>query len=127
VGDCVLSRDVDTGRLDLKPVLRATQRTVTWLVRLETAGRPITLAGGHWLWLNGDGWTKARLARSGRQLHGFSGPVQVSCVAPAPRLATYNLVVADYHTYFVGRDGVLIHDETIPRATDALAPGLTRE
>ena len=39
---------------------------------------------------------------------------------------TYNLVVADYHTYFVGKTGILSHDVLTPRGTNCLVPGLSR-
>ncbi|HZL90337.1 MAG TPA: hypothetical protein VFB96_18370 [Pirellulaceae bacterium] len=37
---------------------------------------------------------------------------------------TYNLVVGDFGTYFVGRQKILAHDFTLRRATSALVPGL---
>ena len=38
--------------------------------------------------------------------------------------ATYNLIVADFHTYFVGEGKILSHDNTIREPTVALVPGL---
>jgi len=37
---------------------------------------------------------------------------------------TYNLVVADFHTYFVGNARIFTHDNTVRRPTNALVPGL---
>jgi hypothetical protein len=37
---------------------------------------------------------------------------------------TYNLIVADFHTYFVGKAKILSHDNTIREPTVALVPGL---
>ena len=39
----------------------------------------------------------------------------------------YNLVVADFHTYFVGHSKILSHDNTVRDATDAVVPGLVEE
>jgi hypothetical protein len=38
---------------------------------------------------------------------------------------TYNLVVPDFHTYFVGQSGLLAQDLLIPRPTNKLVPGLS--
>ena len=40
---------------------------------------------------------------------------------PAP---VYNLVVADFHTYFVGPGMILSHDVTQPAPTNVKVPGL---
>ena len=37
---------------------------------------------------------------------------------------SYNLIVDDFHTYFVGQTRILSHDNTIPKATGAIMPGL---
>ena len=36
----------------------------------------------------------------------------------------YNLVVADFNTYFVGETGILVHDNTPRLPTRATVPGL---
>ncbi len=36
----------------------------------------------------------------------------------------YNLIVADFDSYFVGVAGILVHDNTPRRPTAALVPGL---
>ncbi len=38
--------------------------------------------------------------------------------------AAYNLVVADFHTYFIGEAKILVHDNTIHQPTDVVVPGL---
>ena len=40
---------------------------------------------------------------------------------------TYNLVVADFNTYFVGPEKILTHDVTERRPTRSIVPGLPRE
>ena len=39
---------------------------------------------------------------------------------------TYNLIVADFHTYFVGYERVLSHDNTVRKAVNATPVGLPR-
>jgi hypothetical protein len=36
----------------------------------------------------------------------------------------YNLIVADFDSYFVGDRGILVHDNTPRKPTAALLPGL---
>jgi hypothetical protein len=53
-----------------------------------------------------------------------NGPVDLDRVAEAESVETFNLVVADFNTYFVGESGVLVHDITPRRSTAAVVPGL---
>lgn len=39
----------------------------------------------------------------------------------------FNLVVADFHTDFIGEGLILTHDNTPREPTNALVPGLNRE
>jgi len=124
VGDRVLSQDPQTGQVACKAVVRTTFRTPEKLTRLEAGDQTIRSTGGHPFWVAGKGWTKARDLAPGMQLHGVAGAVPVQSVAAGGVAATYNLIVADYHTYFVGSSKVLTHDNTIPQPTRALVPGL---
>jgi hypothetical protein len=45
-------------------------------------------------------------------------------VKPFGQEEAYNLVVADFNTYFVGETGVLVHDNTPRTPTRATVPGL---
>ena len=71
------------------------------------------------------GWQKARELDSGVELHTVRGSVRISRVEEAEFAPTYNLIVADFHSYFVGRSLVLCHDNTLRQPTDALVPGLS--
>lgn len=127
-GDLVLSQNVDTGELAYKPVLQTTIRPAGPLVRIE-AGRDghFDTSGGHLFWVAGEGWTKARELKSGMQLHTSHGTMAVSSVQTGPTAPTYNLVVADFNTYFAGYDKVLSHDNTLRRPTKAIVPGLVEQ
>jgi hypothetical protein len=61
----------------------------------------------------------------GAVLHGLNGPEELKAVADAQPVETYNLVIADFNTYFVGQSGVLVHDVTPRRSTTAVLPGFT--
>ena len=51
------------------------------------------------------------------------GAATVSQVGRGPKEAAYNLVVADFNTYFVGKEKLLVHDVTLPGPTAAEVPG----
>ena len=77
--------------------------------------------------MDGHGWAKAEQFDSGLPLHSLRGATAVSSVDRGLKVETYNLVVADLHTYFVGTQRILSHDVTIMRPTDALVPGLAAQ
>lgn len=124
LGDVVLSRQVVTGELAYKPVLRTTIRPAAPLVQLKAGEQVLECSGGHPFWVAGDGWKKARDIEPGMVLIGAERPVQVSAASRGPAAPTYNLVVADFHTYFAGERLVLSHDNTVSEPVAVLAPGV---
>ncbi|MCL4202055.1 MAG: hypothetical protein KJ000_06155 [Pirellulaceae bacterium] len=127
IGDLVLSQDVQTGELAYKPVLQTNVRSAEPLIRvtLATLGREILEgSGGHPLWVAGDGWTMLRELEPGAILHGIGGSAMASEVGAGEDAETYNLVVADFHTYVVGHAKIVCHDNTPRRPTNAVVPGL---
>ena len=126
VGDRVLSQNADTGELAFKPVLRTTLRPKSDLIHLETEGAMFDASGGHPFWVSGRGWLKARELEPGMLLHGVSSTVAVRSVDSGPSDVTHNLIVADFHTYFVGPGKLLSHDNTVRRPSAAGVPGLTK-
>lgn len=127
-GDAVLNRDLATGVLRWKPVLKATTRppAPTIAVTLEAAGRAaetFRCSTGHLFWVSGKGWRKASELKANDVLHAARTPVRIAAVEPQPIAQTHNLEVADAPNYFVGRGMILTHDVT-PRETNRQAfPG----
>ena len=126
VGDRVLAQNVETGELAFKPVLRTTLRPKSDLLHLEADGAAFVASGGHPFWVSGRGWLKARELEPGMLLHGVTSTTAVRSVDAGPTDVTYNLIVADFHTYFVGPSKLLSHDNTVRRATAAVVPGMTK-
>lgn len=65
----------------------------------------------------------------GANLQTLSGGLPVETVEKeepgyAEASSSHNLIVADFHTYFVGDRGILVHDNTLRQPTSALLPGL---
>lgn len=125
VGDLALARDSETGELAYKPVLRTTVRPPTELWNVHTEHDTFEATGGHTFWISGQGWLKLRDAQPGMRFHGATGPVRIEAIAQSRTEPAYNLVVADFHTYFVGASRILSHDPTFAQPTDLSVPGLT--
>lgn len=91
---------------------------------IKTQNETIRTSGGHLFWVSGEGWVKSRNLKSGMVLHGMREISHLSEVTEGEAEETYNVVVEDYHTYFVGRQRILSHDNTVRRPTNATVPGL---
>jgi Flp pilus assembly pilin Flp len=128
-GDLLLSRDESTGVIDLRPVVKryVTPHQPVIELRLDTAdgGETLHATPGHRFWVTGDGWRSAEdLSVSGGLWVSSGEPVHLGLpIVPSVEYATvYNFEVADYHTYFVGRHGVWVHNG-IPPADKPLPDG----
>jgi hypothetical protein len=126
VGDRVLAQDIETGALAYKPVLQTTVRPPRELMTLRCGGETVICTGSHRFWNSGVGWIRARELASQTLLHTVTGNAPVWSAKNGKAAETYNLVVADFHTYFVGKTGVLSQDVLIPRGTNNVVPGLSR-
>src|SRR5262249_30687496 len=124
--DLVLSQNVDTGELKYKMVMRRTQRPVGPLLSIATDRDEFRVTGGHVLWVSGIGWRMAKELGENAVLHCVSKPLIVRSTNPAPDGEAYNLIVADFNTYFVGESGVLAHDITPRRPTQSVLPGIPK-
>jgi len=105
-GDYVLSRhegDVD-GSIGGKPVEECFVRQGD-VVEVRVGGRVVRTTQEHPFYVEGRGWTAAGDLRAGDRLATHDGRwVAVEGVVDTGRVETvYNMRVADYHTYFVGR------------------------
>ncbi len=127
VGDLVLAQHAETGELAYKPVLRTTIRPQGELIKVTAGSESFQTSGGHLFWVSGEGWVKSRNLKSGQVLHTANGPLHVNGVEAGSVAQTYNLVVADFSTYFVGQQMVLSHDNTVRTPTRTLVPGLAAQ
>jgi hypothetical protein len=124
MGDFVLSRNVESGELAYKPVLGTTVRPPRPIVKLSAGDEQIFATLGHPIWVAGAGWRMAKELSSGDVLHGVNEPVRLSAATPAEDDVAYNLIVADFSTYFVGNAGILVHDNSPMRPTAVALPGV---
>ena len=125
LGDRVLAQDVETGEIAYKPVFKTTVRPPVELVKITTKNSDLLCTGGHPFWIDGHDWLYASELLPGMKFHTASGSEEITAVEEAGRKEqAYNLIVADFHTYFAGETPVLSHDNTPRRPTNALVPGL---
>jgi hypothetical protein len=124
VGDRVLSQDTASGELAYKPVQATTLRPPVELRAIALSGETILATPGHPFWVVGEGWQMARHLKPGCRLHAAGGPVDVEAVDSARSLEAYNLVVSEFHTYFVGDAMLLVHDNAPLAEQPQLVPGL---
>jgi HEAT repeat protein len=127
IGDLVLAQNVDTGERAFKPIIGRTVRPPSEIFKLSVDGEELETTLGHPLWVAGVGWRMAKELADGAILHGVNGSVRIDAVAKADEAEAYNLIVADFNTYFVGKSGVLVHDNTPRKPTTAIVPGLVKE
>lgn len=127
LGDLVLSQNTESGEIAFRPVLRTTVRQHAEVFKVRTSGPTLQCTGGHLFWVAGEGWMKARYLKSGQTLHCATGTVQVSDVEPSEPQNTFNLVVAEFDTYFVGPERILTHDVTERQPTRSMVPGLAKQ
>ena len=126
VGDMALSRNASTGELCWKPVIARTTRPPEPTLKLSVDDSQLQCTTGHLLWVSGKGWTKASQIKEGDLLHTASDPAVVSKVSKAEVAPTFNLEIAENHTYFVGTSRVLSHDVTPRGVSRELVPGQLR-
>jgi hypothetical protein len=127
LGDLVLAQDVNSGELAYKPVIGRTVRPPSEIVTLSIDGETLRTTRGHPFWVSGVGWRMAKELEEGAILHGVTGVARIAAVESSVPEEAYNLVVADFNSYFVGERGVLVHDNTPRRPTRATVPGLAKK
>lgn len=101
-------------------------------------GESIVATGIHRLWKAGKGWTMARELKPGDTLRTLGGLARVETVDAEKKQPVYNFQVADEESDFVGKTGVLAHDNSTidpvlepfdavaQPAADSTAPGRPR-
>jgi hypothetical protein len=123
IGDLVLSQNVDTGELKYQPVIGRTIRPPSEIVALTFDHEKLRATRGHLFWVAGTGWRMAKELTADDRLHSLDRSMQVVTAKTDGEAEAFNLVVADFDTYFVGERGLLVHDNMPRRPTQALIPG----
>jgi len=126
LGDLVLAQDVNTGELKYERVIARTVRPPSVILKISTSREEILATKGHPFWVTGVSWRMAKELSDGAMLHGLNTSAGIRSVESAGKAEAYNLVVADFNTYFVGEHGFLVHDNSPRRPTRSLVPGVAK-
>lgn len=113
VGDKVWSRNVDTGRDELQPVVDTYVRHAESLLKLTVAGAVLTTTADHPFMAKDRGWVKAGDLTVGDILVTPTGAVALTAMERVARGATvYIFQVATNHDYYAlaGATPVLVHN-----------------
>ena len=114
IGDKVLSEDETTGEVAVKTVTETYINETDELIHIGVNGETISATPTHPFYVDKLGWTLARSLRAGDILVLSNGElVTVEWVQheilESP-IKVYNFEVQDFHTYFVGENGIFVHN-----------------
>lgn len=125
VGDMVVTQNIQSGELRMKPVLRTTLRPVAVTQDIQLAsGEKIRATLGHPWWVIGQGWVKTKDLKKGMALRTPANFTSIDDITDREAIETFNLVIDDDHTYFVGQSRVLAWDASELIPTFQRVPGL---
>ncbi len=116
-GDLVLAQDTTSGALSYQPVLAAFHNPPSATLRVKLDDEVIVATGIHRFWKAGKGWVMARDLKAGDPVRLLGGVAAVRSVEANPTQPVFNLEVAEGRSFFVGRLGALVHDNTLVEAT----------
>jgi len=112
VGDLVLTRNEDSGEHEYKPVIHLIhneEMKKALLIKLSN-GKVINATPGHLIFVGGE-WISAEKIRSGGSIYSLDKKVVVESVSISrEKVSVYNFTVEGNHNYFVGKNGVLVHN-----------------
>jgi len=113
VGDKVYSENAETGEIGLKKVKNIFVNETDRLIHVTIKGAEIRATPTHPFWVEGKGWTPAGELKVGDKVQLYSGVTEVTAVeleSLKERIKVYNFEVEDWHTYFVSKNDVLVHN-----------------
>ncbi len=114
VGDMVLSQDVATGSMTYRPVTGALHNPPAETLRIKAGEETIVATKIHRFWRAGKGWALARDLEPGDMIRTVRGTAIIESIEPGVVVPVFNLIVADTGTFFVGEDGWLVRDNSLP-------------
>lgn len=112
VGDWVWSYNEQTGKRELKQVTKVFVRQTQQLVNLYLGNQLIQTTLEHPFRHQGK-WVKANDLKAGDRLQLYQSSAQLALDSLARQdtsVTVYNFTVANNHNYFVGKQGVLVHN-----------------
>ena len=117
-GDLVYSTDPETGESEYKEVVQTFENETEELVHISVADDEIVTTPKHPFYVLHKGWTSAIDLRAGDILVLSNGEYVIvekvqHEILESP-VKVYNFEVQDFHTYYVGENSVLVHNNCVP-------------
>ena len=120
-GDYVYAENTETGEQAYMPVLEIFSHEVSETYTVTIEGESIETTSGHPFYVVEEGWVGADELEAGDEVEladGDSGTVDsVEKNELDEPVTVYNFAVMDYHTYYVGENGALVHNDCTKPAT----------
>ena len=114
IGDLVYSKNENTNEVGLKKVINVFENETDVLIHIKVNGGVIKATPSHPFWVNGIGWTSAKELKKGSKLLDDNGNIvlieDVYTEFYAEKIKVYNFEVEDWHTYFVGKNNLWVHN-----------------
>ena len=117
-GELVWSREEFGNKYDYRPVIatKVTPNAAIYEVKIKHDNgfkETINTTAEHPFWIDGEGWRKASILKSGMKLldkHGNVTATVVSQTALEETDTVYNFEVQDFSTYHIGEMGIWVHN-----------------
>ena len=118
-GDLVWAENPETNEKALKRVVRTFCNQSDELVQIRTPQEEITATPTHPFYVKGKGWVRVGDLQHGDRLCLRNGTYTLVVLVHRKKLKTtvsvYNFEVEDFHTYYVGIQGILVHNMCQPQ------------
>jgi hypothetical protein len=124
VGDRVMAQHPETGELTYKGVLMTTLRPPSAMLTIRAGKSEITTTLGHPFFVVGKGWRMAKELTDADWICAQGQTLPIDTIEKAEPAEAHNLMVADFGTYFVGKDRILVHDNSPIPPVRLEMPGL---
>jgi len=119
IGDNVISIQPITNEVKNHQIKSTFSREVSTIVNIEIGGTIITCSPEHPFWVVEEGWKEAGKLRPGMAVITHEGKeILIDAIQPQTgKFTVYNIEVEGFHTYYVSRLGILVHNKSASRPT----------
>ncbi len=125
LGDYVLAQNPRSGELAYRVVLAVAEPQEISVSKVDFDTAELFCAPAHVVWSTGRGWQRVSKLSAEMSLHGAITEVRIAQVDKAFKIESYDLIVDGFHTFFVGEQGLLVHDATPIGPTHVALPGFS--
>jgi hypothetical protein len=115
VGDVALVRDTGSGALSFQPIVAVYHNSPASTLKLRVGNETVVATPIHRFWKAGKGWVMARELKPGDRIRSINQVLTVETVESDQIQPVFNLEVAEGQCFFVGRQGLLVHDNSLVR------------